>query len=177
MWLDDHGGEFSVELDSTCAMSDCRVHCSNFNDATFFSNTITRGIKNGTVFKSELFTTSDGYVFVNAVNSYQKFSDPWLMISDANFIANPNDPRVLLSGPVNMLGDSQKARHYLGRDTYVAPDGVIWLGTVSIRSGTGSPEGVVTAVRGSKFYDKTGGAGTCEYTKESGAGNTGWVAK
>jgi hypothetical protein len=44
-------------------------------------------------------------------------------------------------------------------------------------SGTGSPEGVVTAPIGS-FYSRTdGGAGTSFYIKESGTGNTGWVAK
>lgn len=57
-------------------------------------------------------------------------------------------------------------------------DGVITLGGgITLRSGTGSPEGVVTANKGSKFYRSDGGAGTSEYTKESGAGNTGWVAK
>lgn len=44
-------------------------------------------------------------------------------------------------------------------------------------SGAGSPEGVVTAPIGS-FYSRTnGGAGTSFYVKESGTGNTGWVAK
>lgn len=43
--------------------------------------------------------------------------------------------------------------------------------------GTGSPEGVVTAAV-SKLYRRTdGGAGTTFYVKESGTGNTGWVAK
>jgi hypothetical protein len=44
-------------------------------------------------------------------------------------------------------------------------------------SGTSSPEGVLTAPVGS-FYTRTdGGAGTTLYIKESGTGNTGWVAK
>jgi hypothetical protein len=43
--------------------------------------------------------------------------------------------------------------------------------------GSGSPEGVVSAPVGS-FYSRTdGGAGTSFYVKESGVGNTGWVAK
>lgn len=45
------------------------------------------------------------------------------------------------------------------------------------RTGSGSPEGVVTAVVGSLFTDTAGGAGTTLYVKESGTGNTGWVAK
>lgn len=43
--------------------------------------------------------------------------------------------------------------------------------------GTGSPEGVVTARVGSFFSRTDGGAGTSFYVKESGTGNTGWVAK
>jgi len=50
-------------------------------------------------------------------------------------------------------------------------------GTALWTSGTGSPEGVVTAVVGSMYTDITGGAGTTLYVKESGTGNTGWVAK
>ena len=44
-------------------------------------------------------------------------------------------------------------------------------------SGTGSPEGVVTAVVGSMYSRKDGGANTTLYVKESGTGNTGWAAK
>lgn len=43
--------------------------------------------------------------------------------------------------------------------------------------GTGTPEGVVTATRGSTYRRIDGGAGTCFYVKESDAGNTGWAAK
>ena len=44
-------------------------------------------------------------------------------------------------------------------------------------SGSGTPEGSVTAPVGS-FYSRTdGGAGTSFYVKESGSGNTGWAAK
>lgn len=44
-------------------------------------------------------------------------------------------------------------------------------------SGSGSPEGVLVAPVGSMYTDTAGGAGTTLYVKESGAGNTGWVAK
>jgi hypothetical protein len=49
--------------------------------------------------------------------------------------------------------------------------GVLW------RCGAGTPEGVVTAPVGSLYTNTSGGAGTTLYVKESGAGNTGWVAK
>ena len=43
--------------------------------------------------------------------------------------------------------------------------------------GSGSPEGVVTAVVGSTYQRSDGGAGTSFYVKETGSGNTGWVAQ
>ena len=46
-----------------------------------------------------------------------------------------------------------------------------------IYSGTGSPETVVTAGVGSLYLRTDGGANTTLYVKESGAGNTGWIAK
>jgi hypothetical protein len=48
---------------------------------------------------------------------------------------------------------------------------VIWL------TGSGSPEGAVTASVGSLYTRTNGGASTTLYIKESGTGNTGWVAK
>ena len=44
-------------------------------------------------------------------------------------------------------------------------------------AGSGSPEGAVTDVVGSTYRRTDGGAGTSFYIKESGTGNTGWVAK
>lgn len=42
--------------------------------------------------------------------------------------------------------------------------------------GAGSPEGVVTARRGSHYFNTSGGAGTWSYIKTTNTGNTGWVA-
>lgn len=47
----------------------------------------------------------------------------------------------------------------------------------AIYSGLGSPEGKIVANMGSLYINKTGGAGTTLYVKESTGGNTGWVAK
>ncbi len=46
-----------------------------------------------------------------------------------------------------------------------------------IKTGTGSPENVVTAGPGSIYLRNDGGAGTSLYVKQSGTGNTGWVGK
>jgi len=43
--------------------------------------------------------------------------------------------------------------------------------------GTNTPEGAITAPVGSLFLRTNGGATTTLYVKESGTGNTGWVAK
>lgn len=46
-----------------------------------------------------------------------------------------------------------------------------------ITGGAGSPEGAVAGRVGSLYLRSDGGAGTTLYIKESGTGNTGWVAK
>lgn len=51
------------------------------------------------------------------------------------------------------------------------------VGTAIWTSGAGSPEGAVTAVVGSLYTRTDGGAVTTLYVKETGSGNTGWVAK
>jgi hypothetical protein len=45
-----------------------------------------------------------------------------------------------------------------------------------VYAGAGSPEGTLTAPPGSLYFNASGGAGTSVYIKESGYGNTGWVA-
>jgi len=45
------------------------------------------------------------------------------------------------------------------------------------RFGSGSPEGAVSAPVSTTYHRNDGGAGTSLYVKESGSGNTGWVAK
>lgn len=51
-----------------------------------------------------------------------------------------------------------------------------YLGEIQHTYGTGSPEGVVTGNVGDIFHRTDGGSGTVLYVKESGTGNTGWVA-
>lgn len=52
-----------------------------------------------------------------------------------------------------------------------------WQNTVYNIVGTGSPESAQSGGVGSLFYRRDGGAATSLYVKESGTGNTGWVAK
>lgn len=68
---------------------------------------------------------------------------------------------------------------YLDNDAALNHDGGgnIAVGQFIRHTGTGSPETVYKASVGSQFARTDGGAGTCLYIKESGTGNTGWVAK
>jgi hypothetical protein len=63
------------------------------------------------------------------------------------------------------MGTANKGINFSGNG------GVLW------RCGAGTPEGAVTAPVGSLFTRTNGGANTTLYVKESGTGNTGWVAK
>lgn len=68
----------------------------------------------------------------------------------------------------------------LSFDGFTTPAGVpakIGETQAGIYAGTGLPEGSVTAAQGSIFLRTNGGAGFTFYVKESGTGNTGWVAK
>lgn len=61
------------------------------------------------------------------------------------------------------------AKGYLTFGTSTTP--IKWL------TGAGSPESSITAPVGSLYTRTNGGANTTLYVKESGTGNTGWVAK
>lgn len=74
---------------------------------------------------------------------------------------------VAIFGPVKGSGGgSSRNAQYHTTET-----GVFWS------SGTGSPESAVTAPVGSIYTRTDGGASTTLYIKESGTGNTGWIAK
>lgn len=76
------------------------------------------------------------------------------------------DNTLLLGGAANRWAQVHANQVHLGP----ASDRII-------RSGTGSPEGAITAPPGSIHLRTDGGAGTTFYVKETGVGNTGWVAK
>jgi len=62
------------------------------------------------------------------------------------------------------------------RSEIMLSDGITFQG-VALRVGTGTPESVVTGNVGDLFIRTDGGASTVLYVKESGTGNTGWIAK
>jgi hypothetical protein len=62
-------------------------------------------------------------------------------------------------------------------DGYISKVHYTASSTIFDSAGTGTPEGVVTAGVGSTFRRTDGGVNTTFYVKESGTGNTGWIAK
>lgn len=72
------------------------------------------------------------------------------------------------------VGDTTLTRSAAG---VISVEGNTIITSATIRSGTGTPEGAVTAPVGTLFLRTDGGAGTTLYVKESGTGNTGWAAK
>ncbi len=45
----------------------------------------------------------------------------------------------------------------------------------TVQSGTGSPEGVISAEPTTLYMDDSGTAGSILYVKKTGAGSTGWI--
>jgi len=93
-----------------------------------------------------------------------------------------------ITGFINGNGGTESGRFShsgglsIGTTTDAGTGNVLVSGTVTInsatilKSGSGSPESVVTAPVGSVFFRTDGGSSTTLYVKESGSGNTGWVA-
>jgi hypothetical protein len=123
MWIEDFGGQIDVDLDSSCSTSDCRVYLCNTNDVVLFDSIWSRLLDNEVIFKSELLTTAEGLMVVRGLTSYDYAATPGNLLNDANYNADPTDPRILPEGYFQMLGDAEKARHYVGRDGYHLPDG------------------------------------------------------
>ena len=87
---------------------------------------------------------------------------------------NTDTNGVTLRGRPNILEVRNEAvdeyRDVVARDYFFSG------ATVRDTSGAGSPEGAITANIGSTYRRTDGGASTSLYVKESGTGNTGWVA-
>lgn len=88
----------------------------------------------------------------------------WLFDTSGNVIAGTTNA-------YDVGAPSNAPRSVYAGTSFAQTAGPTW------RAGSGSPEGVVTAPIGSLFSRTDGGAATSLYVKESGAGNTGWIAK
>ena len=88
------------------------------------------------------------------------------------YFHNLNFMQFTANGTASLLIYSDKIR--VGTTT---PTLEMGSGGPIIVSGSGTPESAVTADVGSIYMRTDGGAGTSMYVKESGVGNTGWIAK
>ncbi|AMO43632.1 hypothetical protein C171_00080 [Pseudomonas phage YMC11/06/C171_PPU_BP] len=89
----------------------------------------------------------------------------WFVRMANNLLRFGTDALASIGTVTNRMGDVFSLRFRPGAGA------VIWT------SGTGTPEGAVTAPVGSLYTRTDGGVGTTLYVKETGTGNTGWVAK
>jgi hypothetical protein len=87
-------------------------------------------------------------------------------------------PWMLLKAGSTLTGPLLQARDTSSNPQFeLTKDGWVKLANGPlVRAGSGSPEGAVTAPVGSLWLRSDGGTNTALYRKESGSGNTGWVA-
>lgn len=147
------------------------------------------------LFQSQ-FATVEAYTTANVEATTQLVDASYVTLSANAELPNervlevsPGLALTLSDGRVRLSLDDNAARAAGGRVTLVAEgqsrvavpvEGhLITREEVAalVMSGTGSPEGVVTAPVGRLYLRTDGGAGTSMYIKESGTGNTGWVGK
>ena len=104
-----------------------------------------------------------------------------------NIVANRENSIAGGSATYPVLGVYARSSGYRGIQMFeslgtaatwgVAGSGVMTLAdSTTIRDGSGTPEGSVTATVGSLYLRTNGGDETSLYIKESGSGNTGWSA-
>lgn len=139
------------------------------NNINSFSKTINLKANDGQIM-SAFTVDGSGNVIAKLLNSG----------SAATYYEVSNNKR-RISLQVNATGGFGLYDHTLGRwlITSDTSGSVIINHATNVieKTGPGSPEGVLTAGVGSRYFRTDGGAGTTFYVKESGTGSTGWVAK
>jgi len=101
--------------------------------------------------------------------------------SSALSVSGSTDSVILMNNTLEAptgTGTPKEVVDFGFKTTELGADGLSLAGGETVqKSGAGTPEGSVTAKVGSLFVRTDGGAGSTLYVKESGTGNTGWVAK
>lgn len=153
-------GGANASLATFCTDLYCENVVGDFGNGIIFGN-----VANGQVINSRLETTG------NAMQQCADMSWYNCTLDAGNFDFSP-------------AAGSNKAAFERGTfngtwyDSYsVVFGGAFWRNHIGVAQGTGSPNGVLAAAVGALYVDTAGGAGTTFYVKESGTGNTGWVAK
>ncbi len=101
--------------------------------------------------------------------------------SSALSVSGSTDSVILMNNTLDAptgTGTPSEVVDFGFKTTELGADGLSLAGGETVqKSGAGTPEGSVAARVGSLFVRTDGGAGSTLYVKESGTGNTGWVAK
>ena len=96
----------------------------------------------------------------------------------AAFSVTPGTSIKLPGSTTNKLAiNNQGVLRLRGSQGVWVPESFQMPGSAVVLTGSGSPEGVVTASVGALFLRTDGGTSTTLYVKTSGTGNTGWTAK
>jgi len=158
------GIEFAGSANTGVAGYCTDLYCENIS-GDFGNGTLFNLVSNGQVINSRLTTTG------NAMNQCNDMSWYNCTLDCGNFDYSPG-------------AGSNKAAFQRGTlngtwyDNYaIVPGGVLWKNQIGVVQGTGSPEGAIVASVGALYTRTDGGAGSTFYVKESGTGNTGWIAK
>jgi len=102
---------------------------------------------------------------------YYTFSDVTGTANGSAGLENNKECIVCIKAPDQVSGETITPSAVISGSVTLGTGGPSWT------SGTGSPESSVTAPVGSLYSRTDGGADTTLYVKESGTGNTGWIAK
>lgn len=124
---------------------------------------------------NEVVATGVTSPFVPAVTSFG--ATPAGVVIDGLSLAGVTFSAQYLASPVVRNVTSDTTTDYGSGAGGTSPVRVSNGGGVQEWAGTGSPETVVTAPVGSRYYRRDGGAGTAIYVKETGSAATGWVGK
>ncbi len=120
--------------------------------------------ENGIKFDLKTSTNNHSYTFGQSGLSYEMDGIGYLSASINGLTARSSNGSLYLTSSSNNRG---AIRFNRTSDSYF----------VDILLGAGSPEGSATARVGSIYLRTDGGAGSTFYVKETGLGNTGWIAK
>jgi len=122
-------------------------------------------------------TTSQGNTYLGEASGYSMTGANNSVLG--RFGGNDGTTNLTSSSGTIVLSDGLgNAKAYFNGTNWVFPTGGLVFGSSVIwRTGSGSPESVVTAPVGSLYTRTDGGSLSTLYVKESGSGNTGWVAK
>lgn len=153
-------GTVNAGLAGFCTDLYCENIAGDFGNGTLFGE-----VANGQVINSRLVTT--GY----AMNQCNDMSWYNCTLDCGTFDYSPG-------AGSNKAAFDRGTLNGTWYDSYnVVFGGVDWSSQIAVATGTGSPEGVLTAAIGALYVNLTGGVSTTLYIKTSGTGNTGWTAK